>query len=231
MRRARLGKEVDRMGDLVKVALVSDLEPGQGKTVERRGVAIALFNVDGTFRAIGNACCHHGGPLAEGELTGTIVTCPWHGWRFDVITGSTLRNRRSPCPPIASRCEATRCSSNCRRGGAGTQPHHAGGRLTSPAYTGLGYRYERARSQALGMASTSAGDTGAGAAGAGRRWGLGLATGFAPPLVVPAAMAALRRIFKRSWRRWRRRRISVSFCRTKCLLIESVLGCAGPTRG
>jgi len=89
---------VDRMGALVKVALVSDLAPGQGKTVERRGVAIALFNVDGTFRAIGNACCHHGGPLAEGELTGTIVACPWHGWRFDVVTGSTLRNAEIGVP-------------------------------------------------------------------------------------------------------------------------------------
>jgi nitrite reductase (NADH) small subunit/3-phenylpropionate/trans-cinnamate dioxygenase ferredoxin subunit len=98
MRRARLGKRWKRMGALVKVALVSDLEPGQGKTVERRGVAIALFNVDGTFRAIKNACCHHGGPLAAGELTGTIVACPWHGWRFDVVTGSTLRNAEIGVP-------------------------------------------------------------------------------------------------------------------------------------
>ena len=86
------------MGDLVRVALVSDLEPGQGKTVERRGVAIALFNVDGTFRAIGNACGHRGGPLAEGELTGTTVTCPWHGWQFNVTTGSTLRNSEIAVP-------------------------------------------------------------------------------------------------------------------------------------
>jgi len=86
------------MGDMVRVALVSDLEPGQGKTVERRGVAIALFNVDGTFRAIGNACCHRGGPLSEGELTGATVTCPWHGWRFDVTTGSTLRNSEIAVP-------------------------------------------------------------------------------------------------------------------------------------
>ena len=82
----------------MRVALVSDLEAGQGKTVERRGVAIALFNVDGTFRAIENACCHRGGPLSEGELTGATVTCPWHGWRFDVTTGSTLRNSEIAVP-------------------------------------------------------------------------------------------------------------------------------------
>jgi nitrite reductase (NADH) small subunit/3-phenylpropionate/trans-cinnamate dioxygenase ferredoxin subunit len=80
------------VGDFLKVALVSDLEPGQGKTVERRGIAVALFNVGGTFRAIGNACLHRGGPLAEGELKGTVVTCPWHGWQFDVISGAVPRN-------------------------------------------------------------------------------------------------------------------------------------------
>ena len=76
----------------MSVALVSDLEPGQGKTVERRGIAVALFNVGGTFRAIGNACRHRGGPLAEGELKGATITCPWHGWQFDVTSGATLRD-------------------------------------------------------------------------------------------------------------------------------------------
>jgi nitrite reductase/ring-hydroxylating ferredoxin subunit len=57
--------------------------------VERRGVEIALFNVDGTFRAIGNTCCHRGGPLGEGDLCGANVACPWHGWQFDVTTGAT----------------------------------------------------------------------------------------------------------------------------------------------
>ncbi|OGB93812.1 MAG: hypothetical protein A2Z31_02410 [candidate division NC10 bacterium RBG_16_65_8] len=52
----------------------------------------ALFSVGETFRAIGNACRHHGGPLGEGELDRTTATCPWHGWQFDVTTGATLRN-------------------------------------------------------------------------------------------------------------------------------------------
>jgi nitrite reductase (NADH) small subunit len=80
------------VGDFLKVARVTDLDPGQGKTVERRGIAVALFNVGGAFRAIGNACRHRGGPLAEGELRGTTVTCPWHGWQFDVTSGATLRD-------------------------------------------------------------------------------------------------------------------------------------------
>jgi nitrite reductase (NADH) small subunit/3-phenylpropionate/trans-cinnamate dioxygenase ferredoxin subunit len=86
------------MGEFVKVARVSDLEPGQGKTVEQGGVEIALFNVGGTFRAIGNVCRHRGGPLGEGELDGTTVTCPWHGWQYDVTTGATLRNAEVAVP-------------------------------------------------------------------------------------------------------------------------------------
>ena len=46
-----------------------------------------LFNVDGQISAIDGICPHQGGPLAEGQLEGTLVTCPWHGWQFDVRTG------------------------------------------------------------------------------------------------------------------------------------------------
>jgi len=75
------------MGTLVRVAKTTDLAPVQGKTVEANGREIALFNVGGTFYAIDNTCLHRGGPLGEGELEGAIVTCPWHGWQYDVTTG------------------------------------------------------------------------------------------------------------------------------------------------
>ena len=42
---------------------------------------------DGGFKAFYNVCPHRGGPLGEGTLDGNVVTCPWHGWRFDVCTG------------------------------------------------------------------------------------------------------------------------------------------------
>ena len=32
-------------------------------------------------------CPHQGGPLGKGSLSGCVVTCPWHGWQFDVSTG------------------------------------------------------------------------------------------------------------------------------------------------
>jgi len=73
--------------DFVTVAKVSDVKEGEGKVVEANGKTIALFNVDGKFYAIDNTCKHKGGPLGEGVCDGNIVTCPWHGWKYDVTTG------------------------------------------------------------------------------------------------------------------------------------------------
>ncbi len=78
------------MPKTVKVAEVTELEPGEGKTVEIEGVSLALFNVDGTYFAIANTCTHVGGPLGEGALIGKEVTCPWHGAQFDVTCGKAL---------------------------------------------------------------------------------------------------------------------------------------------
>ncbi len=75
------------MANFVRVASVSEIPPGQGKVVDLNGRAIAVFNCDGTFYAIDNTCKHQGGPLGEGELAGRVVTCPWHGWTYDVSTG------------------------------------------------------------------------------------------------------------------------------------------------
>ena len=73
---------------LTKVAQASDILPGTGKVVQAGGKSIAVFNCDGTFYAIDNTCKHRGGPLSEGSLSGTTVTCPWHGWEYDVASGA-----------------------------------------------------------------------------------------------------------------------------------------------
>jgi 3-phenylpropionate/trans-cinnamate dioxygenase ferredoxin component len=78
------------MGDFVKAVSASEIAPGQARLVNIKGKEIALFNIDGTFFALENACTHEEGPLAEGEIEGHEVTCPWHGARFDVRTGEVL---------------------------------------------------------------------------------------------------------------------------------------------
>ncbi len=52
-----------------------------------------MYNVDGTFHVTDNTCLHRGGPLGDGFLEGPVITCPWHGWQYDVPTGHNLGNR------------------------------------------------------------------------------------------------------------------------------------------
>lgn len=78
------------MAERIKVGTRSDLAPGKCRMVEVDGRVFALFNVDGTYYATENTCPHSGGPLGEGDLDGSVVTCPWHGWQFDVTTGECL---------------------------------------------------------------------------------------------------------------------------------------------
>lgn len=74
----------------VKVAKLDELIPGQAKTVTLNGREIALFNVEGEIFATDNTCLHMGGPLGEGDLASAVVTCPWHGWEYNVKTGEAL---------------------------------------------------------------------------------------------------------------------------------------------
>ena len=76
------------MATATKVATKVEIPPGTGKVIEVGGKTIAVFNCDGTFYAMDNTCRHRGGPLGEGALAGTAVTCPWHGWEYDVKSGA-----------------------------------------------------------------------------------------------------------------------------------------------
>lgn len=74
----------------VKVADVKDVALGSGKVVQAAGKTLALFHIGDKFYAVDNRCTHVGGPLGEGTVEGTVVTCPWHGSRFDVTTGQVV---------------------------------------------------------------------------------------------------------------------------------------------
>ena len=87
------------MPNFVKVASKNDLKPGEGKVVNVNETEVALYNVDGEFFAINNTCLHRGGPLGEGFLEGDVVTCPWHGWRYNVKTGA---NAMLPTTKVAN---------------------------------------------------------------------------------------------------------------------------------
>jgi nitrite reductase/ring-hydroxylating ferredoxin subunit len=86
----------------VLAAKIADVPVGSVHEVQVAGKAVALANVDGKFFAINNTCLHRGGPLVEGSLQGKTVTCPWHGWEYDVTTGKLLQN-----PTMGVACYAT----------------------------------------------------------------------------------------------------------------------------
>lgn len=90
------------------VGRVSDLPPGERRIVEVDGRSIGVFNIGGRYYALRNTCPHQGAPLCLGSLGGTavpsrpgeyvwerdgeILSCPWHGWEFDVTTGRSIFN-------------------------------------------------------------------------------------------------------------------------------------------
>lgn len=79
------------MPDFRKVATLGQLGPGKAMEIEVDGEQIALCNVEGKIYAVSGVCPHAGGPLAEGELQGSILTCPFHGWQFEVDSGRCMR--------------------------------------------------------------------------------------------------------------------------------------------
>lgn len=68
----------------VAVAKAADLPPGASLGVNCHGEEVAVFNIDGTYFACSNRCPHAGGPLKDSMIAGTVIACPWHGWRFDL---------------------------------------------------------------------------------------------------------------------------------------------------
>jgi nitrite reductase/ring-hydroxylating ferredoxin subunit/uncharacterized membrane protein len=77
--------------NFVRVGRPQDFAEGQMKQVDAGGMAVLVVRYGGQLHAISNTCAHAGGPLDEGELDGTRVTCPWHGSRYDVVTGHVVR--------------------------------------------------------------------------------------------------------------------------------------------
>ena len=73
-----------------KVGQVSDFPDGSLKKVTVGGEDVVVGKVEGNLYAVADKCTHRGGPLSEGELEGTTVTCPWHGGQFDLTTGKVI---------------------------------------------------------------------------------------------------------------------------------------------
>jgi 3-phenylpropionate/trans-cinnamate dioxygenase ferredoxin subunit len=98
------------VSEAVPVLPTAELPAGGRAVVSAFGTSIALFNIDGEMFAVAAVCPHHGGPLQHGRISGTrlpgapyehrygrenrVLTCPWHGWEFDLETGCALFDER-----------------------------------------------------------------------------------------------------------------------------------------
>lgn len=71
----------------LEVASTEDVIPGKGKVVVVMGREIGLFNVEGQIEAIDNTCPHSVRPIGNVEFNGHMVTCLWHGLKFNVVNG------------------------------------------------------------------------------------------------------------------------------------------------
>ncbi len=76
--------------DFVEVAKVNEIADGKMKHVEVDGREVLVANIGGKFYATSDRCGHMNALLSMGNLTGNTVTCPFHGAKFDVLTGKKL---------------------------------------------------------------------------------------------------------------------------------------------
>ena len=82
-----------------RVARLDELPAGEVKLVDAGGTRVVLTRVHDEVYACHDECVHQGGPLGEGKLSGSRLTCPWHGWMYDVKSGTCLMPPRGgPVP-------------------------------------------------------------------------------------------------------------------------------------
>ncbi|MCA9128706.1 MAG: Rieske (2Fe-2S) protein [Planctomycetales bacterium] len=88
-----------------RVAELDEVPAGQGKEILVAGRIVALFHVDEDWYALDGMCAHQGGPIARGVISGNCVTCPWHGWQYDLGSGCNLLSGKKmlDCFPVEQR--------------------------------------------------------------------------------------------------------------------------------
>lgn len=77
------------------VCAVSEIGEGKQFRFELDGREFMICNRDGNFHAVDGVCPHRGALLIQGDVSGTTVSCPWHGWEFDIVSGEGMTNPSS----------------------------------------------------------------------------------------------------------------------------------------
>jgi nitrite reductase (NADH) small subunit len=97
-------------GDWLDIGPVSQIAAGNARTLPvQGGQEIAVFHtLDGQLYALVNMCPHKAGPLSQGIVHGTVVTCPLHNWNISLRTGEALGDDQGCVPTIPLRVDAGR---------------------------------------------------------------------------------------------------------------------------
>ena len=74
----------------VAVAAAAEIPDGQRKIVQIDDLSIGVFHHQGAWYAVRNSCIHQGGPVATGTLESDVLTCPWHGYQYELRSGRCL---------------------------------------------------------------------------------------------------------------------------------------------
>ena len=74
----------------IELCNTGDVEPGTAMKVEANGLELAVFNVEGEFYVMDDACTHGPGSLSEGFIDGDVVECNFHNGQFDIKTGEVV---------------------------------------------------------------------------------------------------------------------------------------------
>jgi nitrite reductase/ring-hydroxylating ferredoxin subunit len=78
------------MSSEVRAATSAEIEAGKMFSTVIDGTKILLSRVDGEVKGVIDKCTHLGMPMRKGKFEGTVITCPFHGSRFDIATGENL---------------------------------------------------------------------------------------------------------------------------------------------
>ncbi len=83
------------MSRWIAVCAEEDVPSLEGRRVEIEGFSVGVFNTEEGFYAIGDVCPHKGGPLSDGDVAATTVSCPLHARKIELSTGEVTNDNLS----------------------------------------------------------------------------------------------------------------------------------------
>jgi nitrite reductase/ring-hydroxylating ferredoxin subunit len=73
-----------------RIATSEEIKTGEMFSTKVDGTKLLLSRVDGNVVGVIDKCTHLGMPMRKGKFEGSVITCPFHGSRFDIATGENL---------------------------------------------------------------------------------------------------------------------------------------------